>query len=74
MDRFTAVKSQGRTYGYSVRDSVPHYQDGIDVEGVGWCPWKAPRLLPAHSGWYRRKRDAQHRADVMNAAAAAGRL
>ena len=58
--RYIAVKSRTRTYGYTVQDTrrTTTYFLGPDCT----------------AGWYRLKRDAQHRADVMNEADEAERF
>lgn len=67
MPRFTVVAHPARK-GYAIRDSQPRLQHGEDVEGVGWIQYSPPRQLPPTFGFYRRRCDAQHRADVLNAA------
>lgn len=52
--------------GYTIRDSEPRYQNGEDVEGVGWVAYNPPNRLPATLGWWKRKRDAVVRATVLN--------
>jgi hypothetical protein len=53
-ERFVAVKSRTRAYGYAVQDTT------------GKAAWVAG---PGHTfGWYKRKADAQKRADVHNGA------
>jgi hypothetical protein len=51
---YVADKSRTRTYGYTVRDvhGLTTYFTGPDCT----------------AGWYRRKYDAQHHADVLNKA------
>lgn len=60
MENFIAVKSKIRHYGYSMKD-----KSGT----VSWI------VGPDHqAGWYKRKRDAQHAADVHNKAVIEGRI
>ena len=52
---FRVVRSLSRTYGYALQDRT------------GRISWVAG---PDHTCcWFKLKRDAQHRADVLNAAA-----
>lgn len=66
--RYTVVKSGERRGGYKIRDSQPRFQEGIDVEGVGWWQWPQPRRLPETFGWFKHREDAEHRAEVLNQA------
>ena len=53
MDKFIVVKSQTRKYGYAIR--APRH--------VTWATGPKNTF-----GWYRRKSDAQERADELNRA------
>ena len=63
-----------RSYGYTLVDAQPRWQFSDDVEGYGLHTYPQPKRLTACMGWYKLNKDAQARADVMNAAWKEGRL
>jgi hypothetical protein len=65
--RYAAARHP-RKRGYAVFDREPRLQRSEDVEGVGLVVYDPPKTLPPHFGWYKRKGDAQDRADVLNRA------
>ena len=69
MDRYTVERCKGepRGYGYTIRDHKAHVQTQADVEGVGLCP--ITPIVHHLLGWYKRRRDAEHRAKVLNTVA-----
>ena len=64
--RYTVEKCHGepRKYGYTIRDHKPHVQIAEDIEGIGLC-FVTPRIHH-FCGWYRRKSNAQARANILN--------
>jgi hypothetical protein len=54
-----------RSYGYTLLRTPPHVQGHDDIEGIGRT--KITPRVHCFEGWYRRRRDAENRASILNA-------
>jgi hypothetical protein len=68
--RFTVIPNpagRARKGGYAIHDANPSEITCEDVEGVGLVHYSPPyRRRPSVTCWFKRKRDAQAHADMLN--------
>ena len=57
-----------RKYGYTIRIEPAEQwtSEGIDVEGLGWCPHPPRKHMRHLYGWYKHKSFAEERAKDLN--------